>query len=79
MTIGELLAAIGVIIATGGAVLAGISWGKGSTMKATNDMLEKALRQEREQREQIERRCDEKIAELSATVAALTARLPPGF
>lgn len=45
---------------------------RGSILKATNDVLEKAVRTEREERKETEARCREEVAELRGKVATLT-------
>jgi DNA-binding transcriptional MerR regulator len=75
---GQWLAFGGAFIAIASAIIVGVSWGRGSTLKATNEMLEKALGQEREQLAAVEARCDEKIADLERQIATLTKRLAGG-
>ncbi len=72
MGIEEVGTVLGIIV--GLAVVLGlVAYGaRGSILKATNEVLDKALRTEREERKETEARCREEIAALSGKVNTLT-------
>lgn len=75
LTLAQILAIVGIIsavLAIAGAVTLGI---RGNVLKSTNEMLKKALDDEREEREATEARCKRMIDILHQEIMALQNRI----